>query len=399
MRQSIAFFALLLSARAQDWPQFLGPTRNGVYNGAFSLKAQPRKIWEKPVGEGFSAPVLAGGRLLIFHRQGGEEILESLDPATAKSQWSFRYATNYRDDFGFSEGPRATPAVEGDRAYIYGAEGALHCVNVTTGKKAWGFDARERFGVGKEFFGTGCSPLVEGDLVLMNIGGRKEAGIVALNKMTGATVWKLTSDEAGYSSPVAATIGGERHALFFTRTGLVDVDPARARIRFQMRWRSRQAASVNAATPLVAGNLVFLSASYDTGAALIEINGDKYREVWSGGDSLSNHYATSVEHQGYLYGFHGRQEFGQSLRCVEMKSGKVMWSQDGFGAGSITMAKDHLFVIRENGELIAAPASPKAFAPAVKMRLANGTVRAYPALAHGRLYVRNDSTLIAHAID
>jgi hypothetical protein len=171
------------------------------------------------------------------------------------------------------------------------------------------------------------------------------------------------------------------------------------RIRFQMRWRSRQAASVNAATPVMAGNMVFISASYGTGAALLEITGDKYREVWSGDDSLSNHYATSVEHNGYLYGFHGHQEFGPSLRCIEMKTGKVMWSQDAFGAGSITLAGGQLLVIKENGELLIAPASSKSFSVSRRIALTRGTVRAYPALAHGRLYVRNETSLVAYAVD
>jgi outer membrane protein assembly factor BamB len=158
---------------------------------------------------------------------------------------------------------------------------------------------------------------------------------VAFEAATGKVLWTATDDEASYSAPVVATIGGLRHALFFTRNGLVDLDPASGKVRFQFRWRSRSHASVNAAAPLVIGNLVFLSASYETGAALLRIEGDKPTEVWTSDNALSNHYATSVHRDGFLYGYHGRQEFGQSLRCVELKTGKVLWTANAFGAGTV----------------------------------------------------------------
>src|SRR5688572_8026264 len=383
----------------QDWPQHLGPSRNGVYSGPWSEKSNLQQLWKRGVGEGFSAPVVAQGRLILFHRQGGEEIVESIDPANGKTQWTFRYPTGYRDDFGFSAGPRGTPAVAGGRVYTYGAEGMLHAVNLETGAKVWSVDARKQFGVRKEFFGTGCSPLVDGDRVLMTLGGANEAGIAAFDAATGKLLWKALRDEAGYSSPTVATIGGQRHALFFTREGLVDADPANGRIRFQHRWRARQQASVNAAVPLVVRNQVFLSASYDTGAVLLEITGDAAKPVWSGDESLSNHYSTSVVKDGYLYGFHGRQEFGQEFRCVEWKSGKVMWKVERFSAGTVTLAGTHLLVLKEDGELVIAAASPKGFQSVRKARLLSGTVRPYPALAGGRLYARSEDTLAAWKID
>jgi outer membrane protein assembly factor BamB len=383
---------------AQDWPQHLGPRRNGTYDGPWSAKSTFSQLWKRPVGEGFSAPVVAGGRLILFHRQDASEVVESLDPQTGKTQWTFKYPTTYRDDFGFSEGPRGTPAVASDRVYTYGAEGMLHCLNLGGGTKVWSVDARQ-LGMRKEFFGTGCSPLIETGRVLMNLGGASDAGIAAFDAATGKVLWKALRDEAGYSSPVAASIGGQPHALFFTREGLVDADPASGRIRFQYRWRARQQASVNAATPLVAGNQVFLSSSYSTGAVLLNIEGDAAKPVWSGDESLSNHYSTSVLKDGYLYGFHGRQEYGQQLRCVEWKSGKVQWSVDSFGAGTVTLAETHLFVVKENGELVIAPVSPKAFQPARTVRLLSGAVRSYPALAAGRLYIRNQDTLAAYKID
>lgn len=384
---------------SRDWPQLLGPARNGVYTGPIAAKGPIASLWKRPAGEGFSAPVLAQGRLILFHREGDKEIVESLDPATGKTQWATPYPTGYRDDFGFSNGPRATPTVDGDIVYTYGAEGTLAATRLDTGAKLWSLDARQQFGIRKEFFGAANSPVVEGDRLLMNIGGANGAGIVAIHKATGKTLWKALTHESGYSSPVVATIGKERHALFFTREGLVDADPATGRVRFFEKWRARMAASVNAAIPLVAGDEVFISASYDTGAALLRISGDTVKTVWSGDDSLSNHYATAVYKDGYLYGFHGRQEYGQSLRCIEWKTGKVAWNADGAGAGTVTLAGPYLLVLKENGEVLVGPASPKGFQPERKARVSNGTVRAYPALAAGRLYVRSERELSAWKID
>jgi outer membrane protein assembly factor BamB len=378
-----------------EWPQLLGPERNAVYRGRWSEKSSFASLWTKAIGEGFSAPVVAQGRLLLFHRQNDKEILDSLDPATGKTQWSASYPTTYRDDFGFSEGPRATPTVDGDLVFTYGAEGTLQCVNGKTGARVWQLDARQAFGIRKEYFGTGCSPLIDGNRLLMNIGGAAGAGIIALDKLTGKVLWKALNHESGYSSPVAATIGGARHALFFTREGLVDADPATGRIR----WRARMAASINAAVPVVVGDEVFVSASYGTGAALWKIQGDKATQVWASDEALSNHYATSIYKDGYLYGFHGRQEQGQELRCVEWKTGKVKWSVPSLGAGSVTLAGTHLFVLKEDGELLIAPADPKGFHAVKKVKVSPAGLRAYPALAGGRLYVRTDRELSAWRID
>jgi outer membrane protein assembly factor BamB len=362
-----------------------------VYTG----KLPGKKIsWKKEVGQGFSAPVVDTGKLILFHRIGDKERVDCLDPKSGSPIWTFDYPTQYRDDFGFDEGPRAAPAISGGRVYTFGAEGLLHCLDLATGKKLWSVDTRQKFGAAKGFFGAACSPLVEGGLVLMNIGGPKGAGIVAFDARSGNVRWTATDDEAGYSAPVAATINDARHAFFFTRRGLADIDPVSGELRFQFPWRSRSHASVNAAVPLVIGNLIFLSASYETGATLLRVEGKQASQIWASDDALSNHYATSVHRDGYLYGYHGRQEFNPSLRAIELKTGKVQWNVDGFGAGTVTLAGDQLVLLRENGELVIAPAIPKEFRAASKLQVLPATVRAYPALADGRLYARNERTLV-----
>jgi outer membrane protein assembly factor BamB len=392
--------ALLLSTSilAADWPQYLGPTRNGVYVGA-PLNEKwpstgPRALWRKTIGQGLSGPVVAGTRLILFHRLDDREVVESFDALTGAPQWRHAYLTTYRDDFGFDEGPRAVPVVADGHVYTYGAEGKLHAVALATGKPVWNVDAMRQFEVDKGYFGAAGSPLVEGGNVIANVGGKK-GGIVAFEAKTGKVVWTATTDAASYSSGVAATILGRRYVVFLTRAGLVGLDPASGQVRFQRPWRARQAASVNAATPLIAGDRIFVSAEYGPGAGLLRFDGTKLSDVWLSDEALSNHYATSVLHDGVLYGFHGRQEFGPLFRAVDLPTGKVLWSTERFGAGSVTLAGNRLVIMRESGALMIAAASPKSFQQIASAQVLSATVRAYPAIADGVVYVRNDDTLVA----
>jgi outer membrane protein assembly factor BamB len=218
--------------------------------------------------------------------------------------------------------------------------------------------------------------------------------MVAFDKDTGRILWKATSDDASYSSPVAATFGGGKKIVFFTREGLVLVNPETGEVSHKLQWRARMNASVNAAVPLVFGDDIFLSASYGTGATLIHVDGAKLEQVWSTEDALTNHYATSVYSGGTLFGYHGRQEYTQTFRAIEAKTGKLLWEESGFGAGTVTLADGRLLLLRENGELVLAEASPEAFKPIARARILDGTVRAYPALADGLLYARNTGTLV-----
>ena len=392
---AFSFQAILL---AQDWPQILGPNRNGIYTGPEIVPSFPRSgppsMWKRDVGAGFAGPSVAGDRLILFHRVKNRETVEAMDANTGKTIWTFDYPTSYRDDFGFDEGPRAVPVIAGERVFTHGADGMLHGIDLASGKMLWSVDTRRVFEAPKGYFGVASSPVVDGTRVLVNVGGTK-GGIVAFDAASGKTLWTATSDEPSYSAPIVADIGGQHTGVFFTRTGLVAVDPATGKVLYQYRWRARQAASVNAATPIVTGDRIFLSASYGTGAVLLQVANNAVKPIWSGDESMSNHYSTSVLKDGYLYGFDGRQEFGQTLRCVELATGKVMWNVDGFGAGTLLIAGDTLVITRESGELALAPASPKAFRFNARAALIQGVVRAYPALANGRYYVRNDRQLAA----
>lgn len=400
---SVGLGAVLLLAAAaalgaQDWPHFLGPERDGRYGGPPLARSwpggAPRELWRRPVGEGFAGPVVHEGRVLLFHRVDGREVLEALDAATGAAVWRYDYPTTYRDDFGFDEGPRSAPVVAGGRVYTFGAQGQLHAVDADTGAGVWSVDTRARFRFRKAFFGAAGSPLVEDGRVIANVGG-PEGGVVAFDADSGDVLWAAAGEEASYSSPVGAAFGGVRHALFFTRDNLVSLDPATGRERFRRSWRARIRASVNAATPLVVDDLVFVSAQYGTGAGVFRAAASGLEELWTSDDAMSNHYATSVHRDGHLYGYHGRQEYGPSLRAVALETGDVAWDEPRFGAGTVLLAGGLLVVMRESGELLLAPASPDAFTPVARAQLLRGTVRAYPALAGGRFYVRNGDTLLA----
>ncbi|HKQ38511.1 MAG TPA: PQQ-binding-like beta-propeller repeat protein [Verrucomicrobiae bacterium] len=356
-------------------------------------KEGPTVLWQMKVGEGFSGPVIAEGRLILFHRIDDTERLDCVEARTGKAVWHYEYSTAYQDDFSRGNGPRATPAIAEGRVFAFGPAGILTCLNFTNGSKLWSLDTQKEFRTDKGFFGMACSPLVEGRVLLMNIGG-KGADIVAFDVASGKVLWKAGDDEASYSSPVAVTINGKRYVLFLTRKFLTALDPSTGKTYFNFPWQPAIHASVSAATPLVVGDLVFISASYGAGAAVLKFKESGPEKLWSGDDILSNHYATSVHHDGFLYGFDGRQEQGCNLRCAELKTGKVRWSLDRFGAGTVTLAANELLVLTEKGELIAAPANPAEFKPVVRAQILPYGVRAYPAIADGLFYARSNEKLV-----
>jgi outer membrane protein assembly factor BamB len=401
MRRIVLRLANLLvgvSAFAADWPQFLGPNRNGTTSESLgAIAVEPRPIWKVPAGSGFAGPSVSGGRAYLFHRRQDAEVLTCVDAKTGKTTWEKSHPTDYEDEFGFDNGPRAVPAVAGDRVFTFGAHGLLVARKAATGDILWQFDARKQAGAGKGFFGFACSPLAVGDLVLMNLGGSAGAGVVALAADSGKIRWQLTDHEAGYASPVAAAIGGKSTGVFFTREGLVGVELPSGRERFAYPWRARMSASVNAASPLVRGDEILLTSSYGVGAILLDCSGAKPREIWSGDDAISAHYATPVRHGELLFGFHGRQEQRPALRCVEWKTGMVRWSEESFGAGSLALAGDQLVILRESGELVVASATAAGFKPVNRAQVM-GSNRAAFALADGMIFGRDKANWIAAAL-
>jgi outer membrane protein assembly factor BamB len=385
-------------AGADDWPQFLGEYRNGKSSTPVTAtlpEEGPQVLWRRSVGEGFAGPVVAEGRVILFHRVGDEEVVEALEATTGETLWRAGYPTSYRDDFGFDEGPRSAATVADGVVFTCGAQGTIQALDLESGEQRWLVDGRTQFRPEKGFFGAACSPLVAAGNVMLNLGGRDGAGIVAIDVASGALAWKATDHAAGYSAPLLADLGSGSRALFFTRRGLVDLDPATGAVRAELPWQSRSRSSVNAASPVIVDGRVFLSASYGTGAALLQPTADGFDVVWSGDEIMTNHYATTIHDRGTLFGFHGRQERSPALRAVDAATGEVLWSVDRFGAGTILQAGETLVVLREAGELVLADASREAFRPTARAQVLARVVRAYPALSGGVLYARNERELAA----
>jgi hypothetical protein len=401
MIRSLALALALVAniARADDWPQFLGPERNGVSAetglAASWPKDGPPVVWQRDVGEGFSGPVVAGGRLILFHRVGDEEVVECLDAATGKPQWKQAYPTRYSDQLGKGDGPRATPTIAGNRVVTLGAEGVLSCFDLEKGTLYFSKPLHKEYKVPPSYFGVGTSPIVEGGLILVNVGA-KNAGIVAFNLQDGKEVWKATDDGASYSSPVVATAGKQRVVVFFTRYGADLLNPKTGAVLYHQKWRARYDASVNAATPLVIGDELFFSTCYETGALLLKLKADgSAEELWQGEDVMDNHYNTAVYRAGYLYGFHGRQERGPDFRCVELKTKKVAWDKARFGCGSMVLADGKLIVLTEAGDLVLVEATPAAYRELARAHVFSAApCRAQIALAGGKLYGRDQKKLM-----
>ena len=398
---ALVFIALGLGLQAADWPQYLGPGRDAVYPGQALTRAWPsggpKVLWRKrDIGAGMSGLVVAKDRVILFHEVNRYDTIECFDVKTGKSLWKNNYASNFVAGYGSSAGPRATPAIIGDRVYTMGGQGIVVCTDFSTGKTIWKVDTQKSYRASDGFFGMACSPLVEGNAVLLNIGGEAGAGIVAFDKNSGKLLWKTLNDEASYSSPVLATLQGKRRAVFFTRTGLAVIDPTSGKIDFQNRWRARIHASVNAAAPLVVGERIFVTSSYNTGALVVQAATDGYETLWSNDTSLSSQYTSVMHRDGFLYGTHGRADAPPTpaLRCVELATGKVRWSEDDFGDCMMMLCGDRLLALMETGELVLGQASPAGWKEISRAQVVGSGTRSQPALANGRLYVRDRNQLV-----
>jgi outer membrane protein assembly factor BamB len=395
-RVILPFLPFLLAA---DWPQHLGPNRDGHSSETGLLRNWPKdgptQVWTKDVGRGWAGPTVAGERLIVFHRVGDEEVVECLDPATGKERWKSAYRTRYVDDFNFDDGPRATPLIADGRVFTLGADGDLRAWELNSGKGIWDRNIIKDYRVPKGFFGAATSPMIADGKLLINV-GVKGAGVVAFDPATGKEIWKASDDGVSYSSPVVGKLDGEELAVFFTRQGLLALVPKSGEVRYQYPWRPRINASVNAATPIVSDNRVYISTSYSTGAVVLEAKKGKLEEVWQGDNIISNHYNTPVLVKGHLYGIDGRQEGGQAqLRCVDWNTGKVKWSKEAFGCSAFIAADGLILATPENGDVVLIEPSPDSYKELARASVLNSPVRALPALSGSKLFVRDGKKLVA----
>jgi outer membrane protein assembly factor BamB len=390
----IAATCLLLAShvtRAGDWQQILGPQRNGKAQGEQLLSTWPaggpRALWRFRLGSGYAGAAVAGQRVIVFHRSGANERVECLDATSGKTQWKADFPAAYRGGVNPDQGPRCVPLISGDRVYAFGAAGDLYAVSLQSGKKLWTRDLYGDHGGKEGYFGAGSTPILLGGKLLINVGG-KQAGIVALDPATGKSAWQASDEAASYSSPAAVSVNGKEQALFVTRLNCVLVEPAGGKLTVLFPFGA-SGPTVNAATPLVMGDKIFTTASYGVGAMCATLAGGGATEIWANDETLSSQYSTPVEHEGFLYGNHGREDIGTAeLRCVELATGKVRWSQPEFGVAHAILADGKLLLQSADGKLVLAAADPAAYRELAAARVADMPTRALPALAAGKLYVR-----------
>jgi outer membrane protein assembly factor BamB len=408
-----------------DWPGFLGPTGDGKSSEKGIVAPWPaeglRLVWQRRLGEGYAMPSVSRGRLFLFDRQGDLARLTCLHSETGEFLWEYTYATDYEDHYGYSNGPRCCPVVDGGRVYIFGPEGQLHCVRVRDGRLVWKADTAARFGVVQNFFGVGSTPVVEGNLLLVQVGGSPPgsgsypsldqqgngSGIVAFDKRTGQVRYQLSDELASYTSPVLATLGGRRWCFVFARGGLIGFEPRSGKLDFHFPWRARILESVNAANPVVFGEHVLISECYGPGAALLKVRPGGYEVVWSDAErgrdkALQAHWATPIYHEGFIYGDSGRHSASAELRCIEAMTGKVRWRHRGLGHVSLLWVDGYFVCLSEFGELLLVRANPDRYDEVSRMEVRDAEGRSlldYPAwaapiVAHGLLYVRGKDRLV-----
>ena len=406
---------LAKDAVTHDWTTFLGPTHNAVSTETrLSRALPPPLVWEFPKGTSYASPAIARDRLVFVHRVGDEEIVECMHPETGARHWSFRYATDFEDRYGYNNGPRSSPAIDGDRTYTVGAQGQLHCLDLQSGKLVWRRNIAAEYKVPQDFFGTASTPLVEDKLLIHNVGAPGGPCVVGLDKMTGREVWRAGKEWGpSYASPIPAIVHGRRRIFVFAggestppTGGLMSIDPATGRVDFSFPWRSRSYESVNASCPVIFDNKVFISASYRTGGALLEIRPDfTHRVVWTTQD-FGLHWNTPIYRNGFLYGFDGRNEPDASLACIDAATGKAVWRatpewnetfmiggtrrQQLLGAyrGSLLAVDGHFLCLGEMGHLVWMDLTPKGYREISHAWLfAARESWALPVLSRGLLYV------------
>jgi outer membrane protein assembly factor BamB len=402
-----AFFAVamlssvsvVVSTRAMDdWPQWRGPRRDGVSTERGLLKQWPGNgpplAWQaKGTGEGYSSFSVANGRLFTLGARGSTEYVIAFDTASGKRVWEVAHGRRFNNDRG--DGPRATPTIEGDRVYAFGASGDLSVLDAATGKIVWTQNVLQKYGGSNISWGLSESPLVLSDRILVNAGG-SGASIVALRKTDGSLIWKTQNDEPGYSSAVLLESGGLRQAVFFTAERALGVDVNDGRLLWSYNRVANRTANI--ATPIVRGSQVFLSSDYGTGAALLSImvEGPKVsaREVYFTSE-MRNHHSSSVLIGDHLYGFSSN-----ILTAMHFETGKQAWRDRSVGKGSLVFADDRLYLYSENGVVGLAEANPAGYREHGRFQIRAGNLPtwSHPVVSGGKLFLRDQDTIYAYDV-
>lgn len=378
---------------ADDWPQILGPHRNGVVdNGQMgdSLPSRPNVLWRHKVGQGYAGPAVVGRQVFVFHRVEDNERVEAIDRETGAVNWSTDFLAVYRGGFNSDNGPRCVPLVHQGKVIVFGAAGDAHAVDARSGKKQWSRELYADYRANDGYFGAGSTPIAVGDRVLFNVGGPDGAGLAALSIADGRTLWTATDEGASYSSPTTVARDGRSLVVFVTRYNAVGVDPATGDVRFRYPFGQR-GPTVNAATPLTFENRLFLTASYGIGAVLLKQGDQQVSPIWKNDRSLSSQYNTPIYYRRHLFGIHGREDVGRGeLRCVEAETGRVVWSKRDFGVASLNLVGNQLIALTSEGELVMIQATPEGYNEVSRLTVSRNTTRALPAYSDGFVFLRDN---------
>ncbi len=388
------------NAIVSDWPQWQGPHRTGISTETGLLKSWPEKgpsvDWTiSGLGAGYGSLAIVGNRLYVQGVKGTESVLYSLNLADGKTVWTRALGSSLRE--GRGDGPRGTPTVDADRIYALSENGDLAGMKLADGSVIWQRNILKDFGGSNPKWLISESPLVDGNNLIVSPGG-KDAGIVALDKMTGKTVWqtKGLSDEAAYSSCIVSDVGGVRTIFGFTSDAAVGVRATDGKLM----WRYERVANrtANITTPILHDNKVFYTSAYDTGAALLSLKTQggevKAEEIYFTRDMM-NHHGGVVLVNGYLYGFSN-----QMLTCMEFATGKVMWKDRSVGKGTVTYADGNLYLLGENNMAGLAEATPTGYKEKGRFEISDQGKPswAHPVVSGGKLYIRNQGILTCHNI-
>jgi outer membrane protein assembly factor BamB len=359
--------------------------------------------WKSAFGPGFSSFTVAGDRaytLVSREIEGAKrEVCVAVAAATGAELWAAPLGVSKYDgggDAGASDnkggdGPRSTPAVDGNRVYCLDSRLVLAALDAGSGKLLWSKDLVAEFGAKIISWQSAASPVLDGDLIFVCGGGETQA-LLAFNKKDGSVAWKGENEKPTHATPIVATVHGQRQVIFFTQSGLVSCATASGKVL----WRHPHKFSVStAASPVVSGDIVYCSAGYGVGASAARIakNGEEWTatELWRiKGDDIANHWSSPVVKDGYVYGMYGCKRYGVGpLKCFELATGKEMWAKEGFGQGNLVLAGNQLLALSDSGELALIEAQSAAYKELGRTRVVEGKCWSTPVLSGGRVYVRS----------
>jgi outer membrane protein assembly factor BamB len=392
----VLVLTITASLRAQDWPNFRGPNHDGISIEKLA-PGSVKPLWDKKIGSGCSSIAISGGKLYTMGNIGTKgdipsqkDVVYCFNAETGKEIWRHEYPCGLNFKSNTPTGPFATPAVDSGKVYTFSRKGDVFCLDAITGKEIWFRNVKTQLGMHQPFQGGFAgSPLVLDNMVILN------AGIsgTALDKETGKVIWKSDPNVAAQSSPVPFMQGSKQCIAIFSGFGLFGVEAANGKELWRFPWPTKYLTNVS--DPIVSGDKVFLSTSYNMGSILLDCSSGQPRETWRN-PKMQNHYSTCVLYKGYLYGFDIAK-----LKCMDFKTGQFKWTLTGaFGRGSLMMADGKLIVLTEKGMLLIGEASPEAFKPDLKTQIIKGKCYAGPVYSNGKIYTRNDkSDLVCVAID